>query len=79
VTTHVREDVDKEKHSFIAVGIANHSGNQSGISSENWKQVYLKTQLYHSWEYTQKMPNMPQGHMFHYVLKTVFLIECELQ
>jgi hypothetical protein len=32
------EDVEKEKHSSI-VGIAswhNHSGNQSGCSSENW-------------------------------------------
>ena len=34
-----REDVKKEEHSFIAGGIAswyNHSGNQSGGSSENW-------------------------------------------
>jgi hypothetical protein len=34
----------------IADGIAswhNHSGNQSGDSSENWKKSYLKTQLYH--------------------------------
>ena len=33
------EDVDKEEHSSIAVGIAswyNHSGSQSGGSSENW-------------------------------------------
>jgi hypothetical protein len=38
VTTHVVEDVEKEEVS-IAGGIANwynHSGNQSGISSENW-------------------------------------------
>jgi hypothetical protein len=34
------EDVEKEEHSSIAGGIANwynHSGNQSGGSSENWK------------------------------------------
>jgi hypothetical protein len=34
------EDVVKDKHSFIAGRIANwynHSGNQSGDSSENWK------------------------------------------
>jgi hypothetical protein len=33
------EDVEKEEHSFIASGIAslyNHSGNQSGGSSEIW-------------------------------------------
>jgi hypothetical protein len=38
VTTHVREDVDKEEHSSIAVTLLhcyNHSGNQSGDSLEN--------------------------------------------
>ena len=33
------EDVEKEEHSSIVVGIAslyNHSGNQSGGSSKNW-------------------------------------------
>ena len=33
------EDVDKEEPSSIVGGIAilyNHSGNQSGVSSENW-------------------------------------------
>jgi hypothetical protein len=55
VTAHVGEDVEKREHSSIAGGIANwykHSGNQSGGFSENWKSIYLKTQLYHSWEYT---------------------------
>jgi hypothetical protein len=64
VTTHVGEDVEKEEHSSIAGGIANwynHSGNQSGGSSENWKLIYLKTQLYHSWEYTQKMLHHATG------------------
>jgi hypothetical protein len=64
VTTHVGKDVEKEEHSFIAGGIANwynHSGNQSGVSSKNWKQIYLKTQQYHSWEYTQKMPHHAPG------------------
>jgi hypothetical protein len=40
VTTHVGEDVDKEEHSSIAGEMANwynHSENQSGVSSENWK------------------------------------------
>jgi hypothetical protein len=39
VTADAIEDVEKEKHSSIAGGIAswyNHSGNQSGGSSENW-------------------------------------------
>jgi hypothetical protein len=40
VTTHVGEEVEREEHSSIASGIANwnnHSENQSGVSSENWK------------------------------------------
>jgi hypothetical protein len=39
VTADAGEDVDKEEHSSIVGGIAslyNHSGNQSGGSSENW-------------------------------------------
>jgi hypothetical protein len=40
VTTHVGKDLEIEEHSSNADGIANwynHSGNQSGGSSENWK------------------------------------------
>jgi hypothetical protein len=39
VTADAGKDVDKEEHSFIVGGIAslyNHSGNQSGVSSNNW-------------------------------------------
>jgi hypothetical protein len=39
VTAHAGEDVEKEGQSSIVNGIAslyNHSGNQSGGSSENW-------------------------------------------
>jgi hypothetical protein len=39
VTADVGGGVEKEEHSSIAGGIAslyNHSGNQSGCSSENW-------------------------------------------
>jgi hypothetical protein len=39
VTADASEDVEKEEHSSIVGGIAslyNQSGNQSGISSENW-------------------------------------------
>jgi hypothetical protein len=38
-TADAGEDVEKEEHSSIVGGIAglyNHSGNQSGGSSENW-------------------------------------------
>jgi len=59
VKTNAGEDVKKEEHSSIVGGIAdwyNHSGNQSGGSSENWTLNYLRTQLYLSWAYTHKMP-----------------------
>jgi hypothetical protein len=39
VTADAGEDVEKEEHSSIVVGIANwynHSENQFGGSSENW-------------------------------------------
>jgi hypothetical protein len=51
-------DVEKEEHSSIAGGIVNwynHSQSQSGDSSENWTYYYMRTQLYHSWAYTQTM------------------------
>jgi hypothetical protein len=44
-------DVEKEAYSSLAGGIEslyNNFGNQSGGSSDNWKYLYLKTQLYHS-------------------------------
>jgi hypothetical protein len=56
VTVDAGKDVEKEEHSSIVGGISswyNHSGNQSGSSSENW--TFLRTQLYHYWAYTQKM------------------------
>jgi hypothetical protein len=40
VSVYAGEDVEKEEHYSIAVGIAkwyNHSTNHSGGSSENWK------------------------------------------
>jgi hypothetical protein len=49
----------RERGTLLHCWIANwynHSENQSGGSSENFKEIYLKTQLYHSWDYTQKMP-----------------------
>jgi hypothetical protein len=51
--------MEKGEHSScIAAVIANwhnHSGNQSGISSEYCRWFYLKTQLHCFWAYTQKM------------------------
>jgi hypothetical protein len=58
VTADSGEDVEKEEHSFIAGGIVslyNHSGNQSGGSSENWTEYYLRIQQYLSLAYIQKM------------------------
>jgi hypothetical protein len=43
VTADAGEDVEKEKQSSIDGGIVslyNHSGNQSGGSSENWTEYY---------------------------------------
>jgi len=57
-TADAGKDVEKEEHSSIAGGTANwynHSGNQSGGSSENWTLHYLRSHLYLSWAYTQKM------------------------
>jgi hypothetical protein len=61
VTADAGQGVEKEKHSSIAGGIASwydHSGNQFGGASENWTEYYWKIQRYHSWEYTQKMPQL---------------------
>ena len=38
-----------------SANLYNHSENQFGGFSKNWEYIYLKTQLYHSWPYTQKM------------------------
>ena len=68
--------MEKEKHSFIAGGIANWcSGNQSGGSSEIWKQISLKTQQYHSWEYAQKIPHHASwAHIHTMFIATLFVI-----
>ena len=68
MTADAGKDVEKEEHSSIVGGIAslyNHSGNQSGGSSENWTKYYRRIQQYLSWAYTQKMFQL--GHMLHYV------------
>jgi hypothetical protein len=58
MTADADEDVEKEERSSTVGGIAslyNHSGNQSGGSSENWTWYYQRIQQYHSWAYTQNM------------------------
>jgi len=48
VTADAGDDVEKEEHFSFVGGTANwynHSGNQSGVSSENWTFHYLKIQL----------------------------------
>ena len=55
---YVVKDIEKDEHFYIVARIAswyNHSGDQSYSFSENWKQYYLMTQLYHSCAYTQKI------------------------
>jgi hypothetical protein len=58
MTAGAGEDVEKEEHSFIVGGIArwcNHSGNQSGRSTENWTYYYRRIQQHLSWAYNQKI------------------------
>jgi hypothetical protein len=58
VTTDAGKDMEKEEHFSNVSEITrwyDYSGNQSGDSSQNWTSFYLRTQLYHSWAYTQKM------------------------
>ena len=53
------EDVEWGEHSSIVGGNANscsHCGNQCGGFSGNWESTSLRTQQFHSWEYTQEMP-----------------------
>jgi hypothetical protein len=38
-----------------STNFSSHSGNHSGGSSERWKLIHLKSQLYFSWVYTQRM------------------------
>jgi hypothetical protein len=62
VAAHAREDVEQGRHSSIAHGTANlyyHSGNQFGGFSENWQYFYLKTLIYYSWTYSQRMIHHP--------------------
>jgi hypothetical protein len=54
VAAQAREDVENEEHSSMAGGVANqynHSGNQSGSSSENWKYItpgHIHKKMFHN-------------------------------
>jgi hypothetical protein len=66
VTANASEDVGQGEHSSIAgvsANLYNLFGNQFEGFSENWEEFYLKTQLHHSWAYTQKV--------FHHPTKTL--------
>jgi len=55
------EDTEKKEHSSIVGVFANwynHSGNQSGGSSENWTLHYLRTQLYLFGHIPKRCPNI---------------------
>jgi hypothetical protein len=48
----------EQEYSFIAGGseiLSSYYVNQYGSSSENWETISLKIQLYHYWEYTQRV------------------------
>jgi hypothetical protein len=52
------KDVKKKEHSSIAGVIGrwyNHSEIQFEDLSKNWILYYQRTQIFHSWAYTQKM------------------------
>jgi len=56
--------------SFIAGGISswyNHSGNQFVGLSENWEEIYQKTQLYTLGHIPKRCSTIPRGHILHYV------------
>ena len=44
-------------HCWWECKVYNCFANQYSVFSENWKSIYLKTQQYHSWAYTQRMLN----------------------
>jgi hypothetical protein len=52
------EDVEQGEHLSIddwSENLYMHFGSQYGNFPENWKLIYLTTQLYYSYAYTQRM------------------------
>jgi hypothetical protein len=78
VTTHVREDVEKEEHSSIAVGIANwyiHSGNNLEVPQKIGNRSILRPSYTKLGSIPKRCHTMPQGHVFHSVYRvTLFVI-----
>ena len=62
VTADAGENVEKQEQSSIAGGITSWY-----ILSENLSGGPQKTQLYHSWAYTEKCSTMQQAHLLNYV------------
>ena len=64
------EDVEKKEHSSIVCGIAslyNHSGNQSGGSSENWSSTAGGCRNTSPGHISRRCSNQEERHMLHYV------------
>jgi hypothetical protein len=77
VTADVGKDVEKEEHFSNVCGIArwcNHSGNQSGGSSENWTYCYLRIQLYHSGIYPEYTPTSNKDTCATMFIAAIFII-----
>jgi hypothetical protein len=60
MTAYTREGKDGDQGEYsltadVSENLYSQYGNQYGGTSENWEEIYLKTQVYHSWSYTQRM------------------------
>ena len=63
MTVNAGENVEHGEHSSMAgesVHFYSHCGNQYGSSSQKWELIYLKIQLYHSWETPKGSFILPQ-------------------
>jgi hypothetical protein len=59
-TAHVGKAVEQGNHSSFAdsgVNLYRPYGSQYNSASEDWKLIYLKTQIYHSYAYSQRVPD----------------------
>jgi hypothetical protein len=69
-TAHGSEGVKYSEYSSIAGGsttLYSHCGNQCGGSSERWKFIHHKIQLYYSWTYTKRK------HLLHPITMIMFI------
>ena len=58
---------DRESIASRIANLQNHFGNQSGGSSEKWKQFYLKTRYTSIGHILKSCSTIPQGYVFHNV------------